>query len=181
MQSDEFFDNPELHGLTSTASEFAIATSDGADRSTRKQVSLLPNVFGNSCRRKSISWRTSWMSAACFGTLMLAQTSTCRFMLATPIRRKKLTASAFLRAATSCHGDTSHFPEASTLEVTQRLRLGTYLSAPVRLRDGRVSALCCINHAAMPALGELEVQAWRSVAAMVSARLEAGGCVATQA
>jgi hypothetical protein len=77
--------------------------------------------------------------------------------------------------------DTLHFPEASTLEVTQSLHLGTYLSAPVRLRDGRVSALCCINHAAMPALGELEVQAWRSVAAMVSARLEAGGCVATQA
>jgi GAF domain-containing protein len=69
--------------------------------------------------------------------------------------------------------DTAVLPEARELAVTRSLAIGAYLSAPVVLPNGEIyGTLCCISHKARTALGNRQVDALRSVAALVSTEIE---------
>jgi GAF domain-containing protein len=69
--------------------------------------------------------------------------------------------------------DSALLPEADQLEATRTLRIAAYLSAPVVLRSGEIyGTLCCISHRPRTSLGPLEVDALRSVAALVARRLD---------
>jgi hypothetical protein len=69
--------------------------------------------------------------------------------------------------------NTAALPETHGLAATQSLGIGAYLSAPVVLANGEVyGTLCCISHQARSALGCRQIDALRSVAALVSAEIE---------
>ena len=69
--------------------------------------------------------------------------------------------------------NTAALPETQGLVATQGLRIGAYLSTPVVLANGEIyGTLCCISHQARSALGCRQVDALRSVAALVSAEIE---------
>jgi GAF domain-containing protein len=72
--------------------------------------------------------------------------------------------------------DTALSAEAQSLEITERLQIGAYLSVPIVTRDGGVfGTLCCFSHAARPGLGDDDVAALRNVADAVAASIERGG------
>ena len=72
--------------------------------------------------------------------------------------------------------DTSRHPEAAGLAVTQRLRIGAYLSAPVVLLNGQVfGTVCCISHAVREDLREADAQALAAVAQAVAATVDSRG------
>jgi len=72
--------------------------------------------------------------------------------------------------------DTEKNHEASALEVTRRLRIGAYLSAPVVLRNGQVfGTLCCISHSPREDLVESDAQELAAVARAVAASVERSG------
>lgn len=69
--------------------------------------------------------------------------------------------------------DTSKSSEAMTLPSTAAMKIAAYISVPVVLRDGEVfGTLCCISHTPRSALGNLQIDALRKVAEMVSIELE---------
>lgn len=69
--------------------------------------------------------------------------------------------------------DTSKSPEAMALPATAAMKIASYISVPVVLRDGEVfGTLCCISHKPRSALGNLQIDALRKVAEMVSIELE---------
>jgi GAF domain-containing protein len=71
--------------------------------------------------------------------------------------------------------DTSASPEARDLAITQRLRIGAYLSVPIVLKDGEVfGTLCCFSHVARPDLGEHQVLGLQDVANVIAAGIDAG-------
>ena len=69
--------------------------------------------------------------------------------------------------------DTSKSSEAMTLPSTAAMKIAAYISVPVVLRDGEVfGTLCCISHTPRSALGNLQIDALRKVAEMVSIEVE---------
>lgn len=69
--------------------------------------------------------------------------------------------------------DTSKSPEAMALPSTAAMKIAAYISVPVVLRGGEVfGTLCCISHKPRSALGNLQIDALRKVAEMVSIELE---------
>lgn len=72
--------------------------------------------------------------------------------------------------------DTRKDPEAAGLAVTQRLRIGAYLSAPVILRNGQLfGTVCCISHSPREDLRESDAQQLAAVAQAVAASVERTG------
>ena len=64
-------------------------------------------------------------------------------------------------------------PRVSQLAATQATDIGTYLGVPVELSDGSLyGTLCCLSHAADPALGERDVAYMRLLARLIAERLE---------
>lgn len=71
--------------------------------------------------------------------------------------------------------DTDELPSARQLEITQKLRIGAYLSVPIVLKDGHVyGTLCCFSHQARPGLGAAEVLGLQDVANVIARGIDAG-------
>jgi len=69
--------------------------------------------------------------------------------------------------------DTAASPEARHLAITQRLRIGAYLSVPIVLKNGEVyGTLCCFSHLAMPTLGAGEILGLQDVANVIAAGID---------
>lgn len=65
--------------------------------------------------------------------------------------------------------DTALEPEAAGLEVTRELRIGAYISVPIKLADGRLhGTLCCFSAQANSELGERDLQTMRLFADFVA-------------
>jgi GAF domain-containing protein len=72
--------------------------------------------------------------------------------------------------------DTELSAEARDLAITQRLRIGSYLSVPIVLKNGEVfGTLCCFSHLAKPELGEQEVLGLQDVANVIAANISYRG------
>ena len=77
--------------------------------------------------------------------------------------------------------DTASEPASRDLAITQRLRIGAYLSVPVVLHDGSLyGTLCCFSHDPRPDLREEDAQALRDVAATIAAAISRSGQVRGQ-
>jgi GAF domain-containing protein len=72
--------------------------------------------------------------------------------------------------------DAGALPEARNLAITERLRIGAYLSVPIVLRGGEVfGTLCCFSHLARPELGEEHVLGLQDVANVIAAGISVEG------
>lgn len=72
--------------------------------------------------------------------------------------------------------DTSTLPEARDLAITERLRIGAYLSVPIVLKNGEVfGTLCCFSHLARPDLGDEHVLGLQDVANVIAAGIGSRG------
>lgn len=72
--------------------------------------------------------------------------------------------------------DTTASAEARNLAITERLRIGAYLSVPIVLKNGEVfGTLCCFSHLARPDLGEGEVLGLQDVASVIAASIDTDG------
>lgn len=72
--------------------------------------------------------------------------------------------------------DTAASPEARALPITQRLRIGAYLSVPIVLKNGEVyGTLCCFSHEPRPDLGDAEVLGLQDVANVIAAGIDGAG------
>lgn len=68
--------------------------------------------------------------------------------------------------------DVQDLPAARALEITQRCRIGAYVSAPIRTENGDVfGTLCCFSHSAKQDLGGKEQRALESVAKLLGSAL----------
>jgi GAF domain-containing protein len=74
--------------------------------------------------------------------------------------------------------DADALPEAARLPITQALRIGAYLSAPIVLKSGRVfGTLCCLSHAPQPNLRQYDADALAAVANAIAASIDRHGRV----
>jgi GAF domain-containing protein len=72
--------------------------------------------------------------------------------------------------------DAGGLPEAAALPITQALRIGAYLSAPIVLKSGRVfGTLCCLSHAPQPGLRQYDADALAAVANAIAASIDRHG------
>lgn len=72
--------------------------------------------------------------------------------------------------------DTSALPEAAGLQITRKLRIGAYLSAPIVLKNNQVyGTLCCMSHAAQPHLRQHDADALAAVANAIAASIDRHG------
>jgi GAF domain-containing protein len=69
--------------------------------------------------------------------------------------------------------DTTASAETRDLAITQRLRIGAYLSVPIVLKNGEVyGTLCCFSHSVRPDLGDSEILGLQDVANVIAAGIE---------
>lgn len=69
--------------------------------------------------------------------------------------------------------DPSRHPVSARLSATAALGVGTHLSVPVRLSDGRLfGTLCCFGFSVRPELGPRDVQTLRILADLVAGHVE---------
>lgn len=72
-----------------------------------------------------------------------------------------------------CVTDTSQYEAAACLPITDAINVRAHFSVPLRRRDGRVhGSLCCFSYRTRPDITEREMQMIRTVAAMVSEKIE---------
>ncbi|WP_082702246.1 sensor domain-containing phosphodiesterase [Pseudacidovorax intermedius] len=72
-----------------------------------------------------------------------------------------------------CIPDTSQVEAARTIPQTDSVPIGSHLSVPVRLPDGRIyGTLCCFSYLPNPALGEREMRLMHAFAEVVGLRVE---------
>ncbi|WP_213881341.1 EAL domain-containing protein [Pseudomonas sp. dw_358] len=69
--------------------------------------------------------------------------------------------------------DTAGFEEAMALPETTAIPIGSHLSVPIRLSDGRLyGTFCCFGYAKDQSLGERDLQVMRVFADLVTERIE---------
>lgn len=65
------------------------------------------------------------------------------------------------------------FPVASALPVTEELKIGSYVAAPIRLSDGSVyGTFCCYSHAAEPSLNQRDLAMMHVCADMTAKQID---------
>ncbi|MDX6582249.1 MAG: hypothetical protein QOI10_1433 [Solirubrobacterales bacterium] len=69
--------------------------------------------------------------------------------------------------------DSAEEPLVSTLEITAKGRIGSYVGVPVKLSDGSVfGTFCCLSHAPSPELEERDLRFMHILAQLIADQLE---------
>jgi GAF domain-containing protein len=168
------FDVPDLEGLATVEREFAVATADGSDEDALEAVSkLLRRV------RQAFQMDVVFVSEfvgdrrvfrhvdSAWGDLDLVQVGG-----SDPLEETYCQAVVEGRLPAVIRNARA-IPAARRLKATQRLAIGSHLSAPIRLRDGQVyGTICCFSHGLREQLGDKDAQALQSIARLVAQALE---------
>jgi EAL domain-containing protein (putative c-di-GMP-specific phosphodiesterase class I) len=69
--------------------------------------------------------------------------------------------------------DTADFPAALAIAETHTLPIGSHMSVPVHLSDGRLyGTFCCFSHCPMPGLTERDLQVMKVFGELIAERIE---------
>lgn len=70
-------------------------------------------------------------------------------------------------------GDTAKYPLAAALPLTKSLRIGAYLSTPIRLRDGSIyGTFCCFSSASDPFLSMRDLRTLEAFAELAGQQIQ---------
>lgn len=165
---------PHLAQLAAITSEYAVATADGASQPRHRDLSeFLARV------REALGMDIAFVSQfvddqRVFRVVNVAAHSPSPLA---PGQSDPLVDSYCKRIVEGrlphAIADTAASPEARDLAITQRLRIGAYLSVPIVLKNGEVyGTLCCFSHLARPGLGDGEVLGLQDVASVIAAGID---------
>ncbi|HZY19850.1 MAG TPA: GAF domain-containing protein [Ramlibacter sp.] len=74
--------------------------------------------------------------------------------------------------------DVRDIPSIAGLPITGRLRIRSYLSAPIVLWSGDIyGTVCCFSHSARPDLREADADALKAIAAAIAAHIDKRGSI----